>query len=99
MIDNLDKLKFTKEELDYIKDNLNYDTLVNISFNYELVNSNIELLQSIGLTDLEDIFVTFTEFFLNDKEVNLKKFSKFNISALVSLIKEDFTVFNEINKI
>lgn len=99
MIDNLDKLKFNKEELEYIKDNLNYDTLVNVSFNYELVNSNIELLNSIGLTDLEDIFVTFTEFFLNDKEVNLKKFSKFNISALVSLINEDFTVFNEINNI
>lgn len=99
MIDNLDKLKFNKEELEYIKDNINYDTLVNISFNYELVNNNIELLNSIGLTDLEDIFVTFTEFFLNDKEVNLKKFSKFNISALVSLIKEDFTVFNEINNI
>ena len=99
MIDNLDKLKFNKEELEYIKDNLNYDTLVNVSFNYELVNNNIELLNSIGLTDLEDIFVTFTEFFLNDKEVNLKKFSKFNISALVSLIKEDYTVFNEINNI
>ena len=99
MLDNLNKLDFNKNELEYIKSNLEVDTLINICSNYELVNDNILLLKNNGINNIEDIFITFTEFFLNDKEKNLKKFTKFNIKALVSLINEDYTVFSEINNV
>ena len=99
MLDNLNKLDFNKNELEYIKSNLEVDTLINICSNYELVNDNILLLKNNGINNIEDIFITFTEFFLNDKGKNLKKFTKFNIKALVSLINEDYTVFSEINNV
>ncbi len=99
MLDNLNKLDFTKKELDFIKSNLDIDTLINLCSNYELVNDNILLLKNNGINNIEDIFITFTEFFLNDKEKNIKKFTKFNIKALVSLINEDFTAFSEINNV
>ena len=70
MLDNLNKLDFNKNELEYIKSNLEVDTLINICSNYELVNDNILLLKNNGINNIEDIFITFTEFFLNDKEKN-----------------------------
>lgn len=95
-MNNIEKIDVSSDIKDRLIDNLNYDVLLSLSCNYEAVNENINLLKEFKINDIGELLLYKPSIFLIDKEILIKKFSKYNIPVLVNLINEDYEVIDEI---
>lgn len=96
MLEDIKKLAFDSKFNNEIVDKLGYDLTLNVACNYNLVNKNIESLKSLGINNIETIFLNRTHLFLIPNEVLVKKFSKYNIPVIAGLIKEDYTIIDDL---
>ena len=96
MIDDIEIAGISEVLKEKMIEKLGYDTVLNMACNYERVKDNIHLLQSIGITDIEQLLLNKNYIFLKKPDDILKKLSNFNISNLVSLINEDYNVIDEL---
>jgi len=96
MIDNLSKINVNPESIERIKSFLNNDILISLSSNYEKVNSNIRLFLSYGIEDIDELFINKYYAFLEDTNVLIKKFAKFNIPVFIEIINNDCNAIDDI---
>ena len=96
MLEDIKKLTFDSKFNDEIVDKIGYDLTLNVACNYKLVNQNIESLKSFGIDNVKQIFLNRTHLFLLPNETLIKKFSKYNIPVIANLIKEDYTIIDDL---
>lgn len=98
MIENINLIGISNEQVDLMIEKLGYDIVLSMACNHELVKANIELLKSLGINNINELLLNREGIFLIDTEELLSMFSKFNISQIVGLINEDYTVIDELYK-
>lgn len=96
MINDLYNINLPKKILKKIYDNIDHNIVLSLSINHQLVNDNIDLLKSYGIVNINELFSNKCEIFMLDTQNIVKKFSKFNIPVIVSLINKDINVIDEI---
>lgn len=96
MIDDLNEINVSKKCLEALKQNLDYDTLVSIAFNKNIINENIKLLNSYGIENMDDLFLNKYYIFILKPEELVKKFSKYNIPVFVQIINNDINAIDKI---
>lgn len=90
MIENINKINLEEKVLEKAYEKLDYDLMLSLADNYELVNSNIEALKNFNLDCIDDLFLNMPYLFLYEKEKITKKLSKYNVAVVSKLINEDF---------
>lgn len=96
MINDFNKLNVSKACLETIKNTFDYDRLVSIAYNVDIINTNIKMLKSYGIEDVEELFMEKDYIFLLKNEDLAKKFSKFNIPEFVKIINNDYSALDKI---
>ncbi len=96
MMNNLEKIKVSNDCINNICKLVDSDVILSINNNYDLINKNIDLLQSYGIENIDEIFLNKYYIFLKETERLVKGFSKFNIPVLVNIINEDYNTIDEI---
>lgn len=96
MLDNLSKIEVNPESIEKIKSFLNNNVLISLASNYEKVNSNIRLFLSYGIEDIDELFINKYYAFLEDTNVLIKKFEKFNIPVFIEIINNDCNAIDDI---
>lgn len=95
MLDNLYKINISEECIDNLKNLVNNDILISLASNYEIINDNIKLLYSYGISNMEDLFLNKYFIFVKKTEDLVKKFSEFNIPVFIQMINEDCNMIDE----
>ena len=96
MIDNLSKIMVSTKCIDELKKIVDYDILVSLSCNYENINSNIKLLSSYGIENMDELFINKYYIFVEEPEKLVKKFSKYNIPVFIQIINNDCNAIDTI---
>ena len=96
MIDNLSKIMVSTKCIDELKKIVDYDILVSLSCNYENKNSNIKLLSSYGIENMDELFINKYYIFVEEPEKLVKKFSKYNIPVFIQIINNDCNAIDTI---
>lgn len=96
MIENIELIGLENEMLELIKEKMDYDIILNMACNHELIKNNIDLLRSFGIKNIESLLLNRENIFFMETIDLQKKFNNYNIEALVNLINEDYTVIDEI---
>ena len=78
MIENINKINLEEKVLEKAYEKLDYDLMLSLADNYELVNYNIEALKNFNLDCINDLFLNMPYLFLYEKEKITKKLSKYN---------------------
>lgn len=95
MIENINKINLEEKVLEKAYEKLDYDLMLSLADNYELVNSNIEALKNFNLDCIDDLFLNMPYLFLYEKEKITKKLSKYNVAVVSKLINEDFAAIED----
>lgn len=96
MIENMSLIGFSDEFIDEMINKIGYERVLNLACNYKKVHSNIDLLNSFGIKNINELLLNKSYVFLEETEEMVKKFSKFNIPVVVELINNDYNVIDEI---
>ncbi len=92
MIDFLNKVEFTDETIKEIEDNCP-DVILNMIIEQKkLVMANIEYLKSIGIENVEEIFIKYFEIFLMDHSSFIEIFEKYDRKDLIEYLKNNINV-------
>ena len=84
------------ELIEELTNTLEHNEILSLACNHERVKSNIELLKSFGIKNIDDLLLNRNYLFLKSTEEIAKKFSKFNIPVITELINTDYTVIDEV---
>lgn len=95
MIENINKINLEEKVLEKAYEKLDYDLMLSLADNYELVNNNIEALKNFNLDCIDDLFLNMPYLFLYEKEKITKKLSKYNVAVVSKLINEDFSAIED----
>ncbi len=95
MIENINKINLEEKVLEKAYEKLDYDLMLSLADNYELVNNNIEALKNFNLDCIDDLFLNMPYLFLYEKEKITKKLSKYNVAVVSKLINEDFAAIED----
>lgn len=95
MIENINKINLEEKVLEKAYEKLDYDLMLSLADNYELVNNNIESLKNFNLDCIDDLFLNMPYLFLYEKEKITKKLSKYNVAVVSKLINEDFAAIED----
>lgn len=95
MIENIKKINLEEKVLEKAYEKLDYDLMLSLADNYELVNNNIEALKNFNLDCIDDLFLNMPYLFLYEKEKITKKLSKYNVAVVSKLINEDFAAIED----
>lgn len=95
MIENINKINLEEKVLEKTYEKLDYDLMLSLADNYELVNYNIEALKNFNLDRIDDLFLNMPYLFLYEKEKITKKLSKYNVAVVSKLINEDFAAIED----
>ena len=95
MIENINKINLEEKVLEKAYEKLDYDLMLSLADNYELVNNNIEALKNFNLNCIDDLFLNMPYLFLYEKEKITKKLSKYNVAVVSKLINEDFAAIED----
>ena len=95
MIENINKINLEEKVLEKAFEKLDYDLMLSLADNYELVNYNIEALKNFNLDCIDDLFLNMPYLFLYEKEKITKQLSKYNVAVVSKLINEDFAAIED----
>lgn len=96
MINDLNEINVSKKCLETLKKTFDYDTLVSLALNKDIINKNIKLLDSYGIENVDELFFNKYYIFILKTEELTKKFSKFNIPVFVQIINNDINAIDKI---
>ena len=96
MINDLKNINVSKKCLETLINNNDYDTLVSLSINKDIINENIRLLDSYGVENIDELFLNKYYIFVLKTEELVKKFSKFNIPVFIQIINNDLNAIDKI---
>lgn len=92
-MDYLEKLGFTSEEVNLVK-----NTSTKVIFNLlneqkRVVSANITYLKTIGIKNYKDIFIKYSDLFLMDNSNFMEIFEKYDHDDLVEKLNNNIDIF------
>lgn len=96
MIDFLKKVNIHDNTITKIKNQYNDSTLFDLSCNAENCLKIINYLKELGVTNINELLINELDIFKLNYEELVKRFGKFNIPLLVSLINDDYIAIEHI---
>lgn len=88
----LQKLNFTKEQLEYLDANASGVMIDSILHNKKLVATNIQYLIDLGIKNFREIFLEYYELFLLDNSNFVEIFSKYDQEDLVDKLEKNIAI-------
>ncbi len=88
----LEKLSFTKEELNLIEENMPKVFKEKMEEQKKLVANNISYLKEIGIENYKEIYLKFYDMFLLDFSTFKEVFDKYEKSDLIEKLKKNINI-------
>ena len=88
----LEKFGFKKEDIDAVKENSTSALIKELEAHKKLVSKNLEYLNSMGVTNLIDIFVHYHDMFLMDNSNFVEIFNKYDQNDLVLKLAQNVQI-------
>ena len=96
MIEDLEFIDIKEKTKDEIEESMDYDILLNLASNFNIVNRNIWLLREMGIKDVDTLFKNRSDIFLMNTRKLFDKFSKYDIKDIVKDINSDYKAVDKI---
>ena len=88
----LEKYGFQKKDIEELKENSTSSLLKEIEAHKKLVEKNLEYLNSLGVTNLIEIFINYHDMFLMDNSNFVEIFNQYESKSLVEKLAKDVRV-------
>ncbi len=88
----LDKMGFTKEEIEEITNNTPELILEKIKEHQKLVLANLTYLKELGVTNYKRVFINYYDMFLMDNSNFVNIFNQYDRDDLIDKIQKNITV-------
>ena len=88
----LEKLDFSKDDIDEIEDTTPEKLLELIKMQKKLVTENITFLKELGVTNYQEIFIRYYDMFLMDHSNFQDIFSKYEKDDLISKLSKTINI-------
>ena len=88
----LEKYGFEKKDIETLKENSSSSLLKEIEAHKKLVGKNLDYLNSIGVTNLIEIFINYHDMFLMDNSNFVEIFSQYEPDSLVEKLAKDVRI-------
>lgn len=88
----LDKMGFTKKEIEELENNTPSMMLTKIKEQQKLVLTNIMFLKELGVTNYKRVFINYYDMFLMDNSNFMSIFNQYDRDDLIDKIQKDITV-------
>lgn len=88
----LEKLDFSKDEIEQIMDNTPEKLLDVIKSQKKLVSENINFLKELGVTNYQEIFIRFYDMFLMDNSNFKEVFNKYEKDDLIAKLNKNINI-------
>lgn len=85
----LENIGFSAEEMEQVKNNNQELTMNELEKQEKIVSSNIDYLKQLGVTNYKELFINYSEFFLQENSVFEKIFSKYDREDLIEKLKKN----------
>ena len=96
MIEDLDFIDVEDKTKDEIEKCLDYDTILSLACNFNVVNRNIWLMKEMGIKNADILFKNRSNIFLMNTRKLLDTFSKYDIKQLAKDINRDYRAVDKI---
>ena len=96
MIEDLEFIDIEDKTKDELEDYMDYDTILNLACNFNVVNRNIWLLKEMGITNTDLLFKKRSNIFLMNTRKLLDAFSKCDLEKIVKDINVDYSAIDNI---
>lgn len=88
----LKELKFTDEQINEIANNNFKIILEKLKTKQKLIEINLKFLEDLGIKNSKDIFVKYTELFLQEPSIFKNKFLRYNRADLISRLSKNIDI-------
>jgi len=88
----LEKFGFEKKDIEALKENSTSALIKELEAHKKLVTKNLEYLNSIGVTNLSEIFINYHDMFLMDNSNFVDIFSKYEPASLIEKLAKDVRI-------
>ena len=96
MIEDLEFIDVEDKTREEIEESLDYDTILNLACNFNVVNRNIWLMKEMGIKNVDLLFKNRSNIFLMNTRKLLDMFSKHDIKQLAKDINSDYRAVDKI---
>ena len=96
MIEDLEFIDIEDKTKDELENYMDYDTILNLACNFNVVNRNIWLLKEMGITNTDLLFKKRSNIFLMNTRKLLDAFSKCDLEKIVKDINVDYSAIDNI---
>lgn len=98
MIEDIKLTGIKQEVIDKLLEELGYDTVLSMAYNYKKLNENINFLKSININVIDELLLNRNQIFFEEPNILKEKLFRYEISNLAKLINDDYQVIDEILK-
>lgn len=88
----LQKLDFTKEQLEYLDENASSVMIDEMKKNKKLVSANLQFLKNLGVKNYREIFLEYYDLFLLDNSNFIGIFNKYDREDLVDKLEKNMAI-------
>ena len=88
----LEKYGFEKKDIEALKENSTSTLIKELEAHKKLVSKNLEYLNSIGVTNLSEIFINYHDMFLMDNSNFEAIFNQYEPDTLVEKLAKDVRI-------
>ncbi len=88
----LEKYGFEKKDIEALKENTTSTLLKELEAHKKLVSKNLDYLNSIGVTNLSEIFINYHDMFLMDNSNFEAIFNQYEPESLVEKLAKDVRI-------
>ena len=88
----LEKYGFQKNDIEELRENSTNRLLKELEAHKKLVSKNIEFLESIGVSNLIEIFINYHDMFLMDNSNFMEIFNKYDKESLIEKLAKDVRI-------
>ena len=92
-MDYLEKLGFTSEEVNLVKNTSSKVIFNLLNEQKRVVSANITYLKTIGIKNYKDIFIKYSDLFLMDNSNFMEVFEKYDRDDLVEKLNSNIDIF------
>lgn len=88
----LEKYGFKKNDIEALKENSTSALLKEIEAHKKLVSKNLEYLSNLGVTNIQEIFISYHDMFLMDNSNFVEIFNKYEPASLIEKLAKDVRI-------
>ena len=95
-MDFLEKLDFTKEEINKLNETLSKNILESVITFPGIVSANYNILKDIGINNYKEIFLNHTHMFLQNPDRFQKIFDKYDHADLIRCLEKNGNIIEKL---